>query len=509
MAFWEATRLHKLTNWAPAGFGPTLKGSARRDFILQWMVVGAVGIALGVFTLAVSSLPQQWALLSLLVVLFPFVAMIAGNVQRLLLGIIIIEIPIQLDVYLRYQEEAAALGAIGGVNLSLTTLCLAVLYALWLAELLAKKSTPRRPLVRLSLPLIAYLGAVMVSAIGARDTNLAGFQIFLLLQAFLLYLYVVHSVRSRQDILFVVTMLIIGLILQSLMMIGVRFVGHDISVGNISARIDSFSRVSGTFGSPNAAGSYLTLLLAPAMSVLLTRVRPGYKWLAALGFGLGSLALIFTLSRGSWIGFVVSISILCLLAWRRGWLSPTVPVIVVILALILFLPLQEVISVRLFGDDAGAAQSRIPLMRLAFRMIHDNPVLGVGANNFSIMIQRYATAEFGSEWLYTVHNQYLLLWAETGIVGLVAFIWLLLAILHRGWQSWKSADRFLSPIALGFTAAILGHMAHMFVDFFIQRPQVQLLWLIAALITAIHLESGKTRNAGESGAKNCVPSLTD
>jgi len=244
------------------------------------------------------------------------------------------------------------------------------------------------------------------------------------------------------------------------------------------------------------------------MSVLLTQARPGVKWLAALGFALGSLALIFTLSRGSWIGFVVSISILCLLAWRRGWLSPTVPIVVVIVALMLFLPLQDAISVRLFGDDAGAAQSRIPLMRLAFRMIQDNPVLGVGANNYSIIIQRYATSEFDDEWLYTVHNHYLLLWAETGIVGLVAFVWLLLAILHRGRQSWKSNDRLLSPLALGFTAAILGHMAHMFVDFFNQRPQVQLLWLIAGLITAIYILSGSTRDSGGTGVSRYGPSLT-
>jgi putative inorganic carbon (HCO3(-)) transporter len=205
---------------------------------------------------------------------------------------------------------------------------------------------------------------------------------------------------------------------------------------------------------------------------------------------------------------VLSIAVLCLLAWRRGWLSPTLPIIVVILALILFLPLQDVISPRLFGDDSGAAQSRIPLMGLAFRMIQDNPVLGVGANNFAIMIERYATSEFSSDWLYTVHNQYLLVWAETGTVGLVALLWLLLAILRRGWLGWKLNDRFLSPLALGFTAALLGHMAHMFVDFFNQRPQVQLLWLIAGLITAIYITSKNTKDSSRAGVTSYGPSLT-
>jgi O-antigen ligase len=363
----------------------------------------------------------------------------------------------------------------------------------------------------MSLPLLVYVVIVALSVVLARDANLAGFQLFLLVQAFLLYLYVLHSVRCRQDILFIVTMLMISLILVSLTMIGVRFVGHNISVGNISARIDSFLRVSGTFGSPNAAAAYLTLMLAPALSVLLSRVRSEYKWLAAVGFTLGSVALVLTFSRGSWISFIVSVAILCLLAWRRGWLSPTLPIIViaVIATLTLFSPLQDLFFARLFGDDGGSAQSRVPLIWLAFRMIRDHPVLGVGANNFAIMIERYANSEFSRNWLYTVHNQYLLVWAETGIIGLVAFISLLFTVLRRGWQGWRANDRFLSPLALAFTAAILGHLLHMFVDFFNQRPQVQLLWLIAGLVTAIHITAENANDASEASfsVKGCSLSL--
>ncbi len=146
-------------------------------------------------------------------------------------------------------------------------------------------------------------------------------------------------------------------------------------------------------------------------------------------------------------------------------------------------------------------------MQLALHMIRDNLVLGVGANNFAIMIDRYANSEFSGEWLFTVHNQFLLEWAETGIVGLVAFLWLLLATLHRGWLGWRLNDRFLSPLALGFTAAILGHVAHMFVDLFNQRWQVQLLWLVAGLITAIHMMGENTGDANGASVSGHDPAL--
>jgi len=50
----------------------------------------------------------------------------------------------------------------------------------------------------------------------------------------------------------------------------------------------------------------------------------------------------------------------------------------------------------------------------------------------------------------------------------------------------------LAPLALGFTAAILGHMAHMMFDTFHSRPNVQSLWLDAAMIGALYLISTNT-----------------
>src|SRR3712207_4144047 len=67
--------------------------------VWQWLIVGMVGIFLGIYTLGLESFPAQWALLSLLAGLFLFVAIIVGNLRRLLLAIIILDIPFQLDIY--------------------------------------------------------------------------------------------------------------------------------------------------------------------------------------------------------------------------------------------------------------------------------------------------------------------------------------------------------------------------------------------------------------------------
>lgn len=499
MASWGANRPQKQAGRLSAAFAPGLTARTGQGSVLQWTIVGVVGILLGIYTMAVSSLPPQWAPLFVLAVLCPFIAVIVGNARKVLLAIIILDIPFQLDIHLGYRTEAAELGALGGWSLSVTTMALAVLYALWLAERLTKPPEPgSRPSVRASLPLALYFAFTALSVVVARDVTLATFEVFLALQMFLLYIYVVGTVRSRQDMLFIVTMLLISLILESVVTIGLGYVGQNFSIAGISSRIDVSKgaiglgyRVAGTVGSPNVAASYLSLLLAPAISLLLTRLGLLYKWLAALAFGLGGVALILTLSRGGWVSFTFSITILCLLAWRRGWLPRSVTLTIGVVAVLLCLLFGDVIVARLLGDDLGSAQSRVPLMKLGLRVIMDNPVLGVGANNFPVVMKQYIRQEFGRAWLYAVHNKYLLVWAETGIGGLLAFIWFLLSTIRRGWRCWKLKDRFLSPLALGFTAAIAGQMAHMFLDVFRDRSQLQLLWLVAAVIGAMRNMDGE------------------
>ena len=484
MTFWKANHRQKQARWAPGTIVhrrvfPTIRAPS-----LQWSVAAAMGLILGLYLLVAISWRPRWAPFFVLAAFLPFVAMILGDVRKLLLGIILLEIPFPLDVHLLFDRQAVAINAIGGLNISITTFCLAILYALWLAELLAKTTTVPHTL-RAGLPLLAYFAVVTLSIVIAQNALLAVFEIFLLLQSFLLFVYIVKWVQNRNDLLFVVTMLLIGLAIESFLIIGVRIIGHNVSVAHITARIDANLRVGGTLGNPNTAGGYLALLSATCLGVLLTPLKRRYKFLAGLAFGLSSMALVLTFSRGGWVTFAISVTLFCLLAYFWGRLNLRVILIIAVIDVLVFLIFGDAILTRLFGDDKGAAYSRIEMMELAIRMIKDYPLIGVGSNNFGIMLKNYITPEFYNKKLHTVHNKYLLVWAETGIIGLVAFLVFLLSVVRQGWLTWKLDDRFLSPIALGFTVAVVGQMAHMSVDLFHNRSQVQLFWLVAGFITAM------------------------
>jgi putative inorganic carbon (HCO3(-)) transporter len=423
----------------------------------------------------------------LITALFAPLIALTGSARKIFLAIVLLDIPLQVDQNFAYLDDAAELGARGGFNVSLTTFALAGLYGAWLIDRLVHRHRSARVPVGLVLSLLPYMGVAALSLVVAHDAGLYARGLALLVQMFLLYVYLIGTVRTRQDVRFVVSWLLCGLVCEGLI-IALSAAGGGFEAAGLQVRTDTFeeefgtaARFSGTVGSPILAAAYFEMLLAPALAVLGTNLGRYYKTLAVVGLTVGSVALVGTFSRGGWLAAGLSLTIVYFLLWRRRKLSPAVPVVLLVLLSPLALLFHEGIAHRLTGDDGGSARSRVPLMMMAWEIIADQPALGVGANNYTQALEP-RTPEFGNEWLFTVHNQYLLVWAETGAVGLAAYLWFLLATLRRGWQRWKRTDPLLAPLALGFTAALMGQMLHMQVDIYSSRPQVQLLFVVAALI---------------------------
>jgi O-antigen ligase len=246
-------------------------------------------------------------------------------------------------------------------------------------------------------------------------------------------------------------------------------------------------RVGGTLVTPNAAASYLELLIAPALALLVAPVGRFTKFLTGEALVVVAVALFLTMSRGGWLASGLSVILFCLVAWRRRWISAG-PALAVAMALLLITGLEyDTIAKRIVSNDQGAVSARFPLIKLSRDMIVDHPITGVGINNFAFAATQYALrTEFREAWFHTVHNKYLLEWAELGVFGLAAFVWFLLSTLRDGWKAAQRENQLLAPLALGLTVAIAGQMVHMMVDIFAGRPQVQTLWLCAGLIAAIY-----------------------
>jgi len=154
---------------------------------------------------------------------------------------------------------------------------------------------------------------------------------------------------------------------------------------------------------------------------------------------------------------------------------------------------------RTLSHDGESASSRIHHAQIAGEMIGDSPLVDAGAGNCHLAMRQYADqSQFRSKWFYSIHNKFLLLWVETGAVGLAAFLLFLTAILSAAWTNWRTADSMIAILSLAIFAGIVGHMVHMSVDVFNSRPQVQILWCCAGLVLGLRQMRLESQNSSPS-----------
>lgn len=395
-----------------------------------------------------------------------------------LVAILLLEIALPIDVYLFYNTAEAQFGAISGFNISLTSVCLFLLYLQWLPRQIVS-SAP----IRLSKSLFVYLAIVACSFLWAISSRRTLYEIFLLLQAVLIFIYFVNNTKTRSEVMFAMTFLAIGLIVEGMFTLGVRVIGHSMSFGPLSFGVNEIDhRVTGSFGSPNVAASYIAILLAPCLSLFFIPVSKLVRLLALVAMVLGGAALVFTMSRGGWLAAAFSLAVFLTVAYGKGWLSRAKFAMLIACTAIFAAAFVPILITRLLGDDAGSAASRMPLNEISGLMIADYP-LGVGANNWELAARQYAEQlKFRDAWFYTVHNHYLLVLCELGWLGFLAYVVFLYSIIRCGWRGLKRSDPTIAPLLLGFSAAFAGQLIHMAFDIFNSRSQIQMICLVAALL---------------------------
>jgi putative inorganic carbon (hco3(-)) transporter len=445
-------------------------------------VAAMLAVALGYTAARISgsSTAPSYAILVFGALALVILAFIYG-LARVLLAAAILGIPFQWDKNFFYDYGASAYGAIGGVSISITTLALIGLYALWLTELLLNLPDVERPRLRWALPLSAYFAVAALSLTVASDRRLALYELALLTQCLLLFIYVSSRVTSLDKLHTMVLLLLFGLTIHASFLVLQYFTGVSISFFGISSseRVAETTRVGGTLGSPNAAGGFLASCIAIAVALLVARGDRSSRVLPTLAVFIGALALVLTFSRGGWLAATIAVTLLLCFFFVRGQLTKRILLLGLIVGVLGFI-MGGQIQARLQSQSGGLG-ARVSLGEVAVDVIRDHPLMGVGANNYVTVLPKYASL---TAYTHVPHNKFLLVWSETGIVGLLAFIFFLLAAARQGWLALRHADEELAPYAGALSAAFIALFVHMNFEPYHTRSHFMFLFLVAGLLYA-------------------------
>jgi len=188
--------------------------------------------------------------------------------------------------------------------------------------------------------------------------------------------------------------------------------------------------------------------------------------------------LVLTFSRAAILGLIFGI-VFYLKEFRvRVSYKKVAFYLLSFLAFITLIGLLPVLFQRFFVFDVNSFSERVLFLDIARSMFKEH-VFGVGAGNFTAVMQSFTDLKL-LPWLYQpVHNVYLLLFAELGFFGGVLFIGLIFYILFL-FLVQKSGQKI--RIALPLTLFLL--FVAFFDHYFISLYQGQaLLWIYFSLIS--------------------------
>ena len=206
-----------------------------------------------------------------------------------------------------------------------------------------------------------------------------------------------------------------------------------------------------TFPHPNVLAGFITVLLPLVFfntSVIVRKVK-----LPLLIFFLATLFITF--SRSAWMvaGILLIVVLISNLPagkagqhYLRIRNRNRVAWILVAIILIILLPFLSERIANLSSVDIQSVTRRMDLNYAALNMMKDNPIFGVGLNNFLVALPSYTTIDSYQD-LQPAHNIYLLLLAEWGVVGSAMVIFLLIKLLFS--TSYKILLPLVALLLLG------------------------------------------------------------
>lgn len=350
----------------------------------------------------------------------------------------------------------------------------------------------RLPLTPLNKPILVFGAVCVLASLGSPfwDQSLPNF-LTKTLEWFIVYFLVIEGVTERKHIYLISGVFMVTLsatVLDSLIQYYVTykdiFLGHTIEPG---------TRATAGFKTANGLGAYLTLAIPLILALICIREeRLRYRLPMALISFLALWSLAVTFSHGAWVTTLCGITFFLSLFFfhqRRVELYFILGVLLILVTLWVYFGF-----VLTGGSDIAALRSNTASWRLniwkdTIAMIKDSPLLGHGINTFMQLFEAYRT-DVGNPTY--AHNGYLQLTAETGLLGLAAFLWVIVALFRwvlTSMAAYGIEQDSIVLLTMGLGSGIFAFLIHGALDNNFYSLQLSVyLWFMIGLLVAMTRE---------------------
>src|SRR6185503_14140514 len=190
-------------------------------------------------------------------------------------------------------------------------------------------------------------------------------------------------------------------------------------------------------------------LLAMSISLCLvcTAAKPNlWRSLGLFSCAVQIAGLMLTFSRGAWLGCGAGMVYFVVAA--KKWKTLAALATIAAAGVLIFPPIQHRLATLVRPQDDATLTDRLQLLGVALQVGLEHPVVGAGygRQRFKESIQPHlrGTNLEGSPYWHA-HNLYLEIFARTGFLGLLSFLWLMgrtFVLVERGARRRSGPERW-------------------------------------------------------------------
>jgi O-antigen ligase len=260
------------------------------------------------------------------------------------------------------------------------------------------------------------------------------------------------------------------------------------------------------YSTANAVALYVVPITAVALSLALYGgglEERWERWEATAFFVIGTIITALSFSRGGYLALAAVVAIAVLLHPRRLLLLGAVALALAASALIS--PIRTRVLIETQNVYGNTVQSRIDLWTAAVKLIEHRPIFGAGLSGFQQMAAPYYTHLHTEANFIDPHNILLNFWVETGLLGVIAFAWIMVVAFRTSWRGWSDRLSGWRPYQLGVFLALVAVVVHGLVDVPYFKNDLSLeFWTLIGLTWA-----GCLWSAAETKAQQPRPARLD
>jgi O-antigen ligase len=207
--------------------------------------------------------------------------------------------------------------------------------------------------------------------------------------------------------------------------------------------------------------------------------RPG----GAAFFVIGVVVMALSFSRGGYLALAAVVAGLSLSHRRRVLLLGLA--VVGAVGLVLVPPIRLRILIETQNVYGNTVFSRFDLWTAALKLIRERPIFGAGLSGFQTRSAPFFSHANTTANFIDPHNIVLNFYVETGLLGLIAIIWIFVVGFSVSWRGWRRGDDAWRPYQLGVLLALVAVVTHGLVDVPYFKNDLSLeFWTILAIAWA-------------------------